>query len=235
MTVELALERARVRYGPVEALHGIALAVPAARVTVLLGRNGSGRTSALRALAGTVPLFSGRVVWGGADVTRTAAHVRARRGMAFVPDSRAVFGSLTVAENLELAAPRARLPGTLPYEALARLLPRTAATLSGGEQRMLAVARALLSPARVLLLDEPTQGMSPATAARTYALLREAVRDGRRTVLVAEQRLTAPLREAATVVYGLRRGTVAFAGEPQETPQETADPAGPGGPAGRSA
>ncbi|GAA2080887.1 ABC transporter ATP-binding protein [Streptomyces albiaxialis] len=228
MTVELALERARVRYGPVEALHGVGLAVPSARVTVLLGRNGAGRTTALRALAGTVPLSSGRVVWGGADVTRVPAHARARRGMAFVPDSRAVFGSLTVTENLELAGP---LPAALPYEALGRLLPRTAATLSGGEQRMLAVARALLSPARVLLLDEPTQGMSPATAARTYALLREAVTDGGRTVLLAEQRLTAELCGTAAVVHELRRGTVAFSGEPRER----GSPAGPVGPAGRSA
>ncbi|NGO73540.1 ABC transporter ATP-binding protein [Streptomyces boncukensis] len=215
MTVEIALERARVHYGPVEALHGVGVPVPAARLTVLLGRNGAGRTTVLRALAGTVPLTSGRVVWGGADVTRVPAHTRARRGLAFVPDSRAVFGSLTVTENLELAAP-GPLPGALPYPALAPLRSRTAATLSGGEQQMLAVSRALLSEARVLLLDEPTQGMSPAMAARTYALLREAVHGAGRTVLVAEQRLAEPLREAATVVYELLRGTVAFAGEPRE-------------------
>ena len=236
MTVELALEDARVRYGPVEALHGVGLAVPSGRVTVLLGRNGSGRTSVLRALAGTVPLASGRVLWDGTDVTPLPAHARARRGLAYVPDSRAVFGTLTVAENLRLAAPRAPLPDALPYGPLARLLPRTAATLSGGEQRMLAVARALLSPARVLLLDEPTLGMSPTTSARTYALLREAVRDGSRTVLLAEQRLTAPLFETAAVVYELRRGTVAFAGEPAEVRGHgTRSPAGPEGTAGRPA
>ncbi|MGW8380345.1 ATP-binding cassette domain-containing protein [Streptomyces sp. ODS28] len=213
MTVELALCGARVRYGPLEALHGAGLLVPAERVTALLGENGSGRTTVLRALAGTVRLSSGRVLWRGADVTRLPAPARARRGLAYVPDRGSVFGTLTVGEQLRLVH-RGPLPG-LPFPELAALLPRTAATLSGGEQRMLALTRALLSPATVLLLDEPTQGMSPATAARACALLAEAARGGR-TVLLAEQRLTPELAEAVTLVHRLRRGTVAFSGEPAE-------------------
>ncbi|MGW7521560.1 ATP-binding cassette domain-containing protein [Streptomyces sp. NPDC054796] len=216
MTVELALRRARVRYGPLEALHGVNLVFPSARITALLGRNGSGRTTVLRALAGTAPLSAGRVVWRGADVTGTPAQVRARRGMFLVPDRGAVFGGLTVAENLALSVRQRNapaLPGPCP--ALSALLPRRAATLSGGEQRMLAVARALLSPARVLLLDEPASGMSTGHAARTYALLAAATREGR-TVVVAETALSAPLADVTCVVHELRRGTVAFSGEPVE-------------------
>ncbi|WP_159766526.1 ABC transporter ATP-binding protein [Streptomyces sp. HM190] len=209
----IALRRARVRYGPLEALHGITVAAPGPGVTVLLGRNGSGRTTALGALAGTVPLTGGAVVWDGVDITRLSAHQRAGRGLVLVPERRAVFGSLTVRENLELAAWDVA-PALEAYPALEPLLPRRAGTLSGGEQRMLALSRALLARARVVLVDEPAQGMSPAVAARTYALLSGL--DA--CVVVAEQRLPPALREASALVYELRRGTVAFCGEAAELP-----------------
>ncbi|MGP3984444.1 ATP-binding cassette domain-containing protein [Streptomyces sp. KR80] len=233
MSVEIALHRAHVRYGPLEALHGVDLTVPAARLTVLVGRNGAGRTTVLRALAGTVPLASGRVEWRGADVTRVPAHVRARSGLAFVPDQRAVFNSLTVGENLALAAPgtaanRAADRAIAAYPSLGPLLGRRAGTLSGGEQRMLAVVRALLSPAHLLLLDEPAQSMSPGTSARTYELLGEAAAQGR-TVIVAEQSLSPALHAVTAVVHVLRRGTVVFSGEPSEV---TGAPPTPGPAAG---
>lgn len=215
MTVEIELRAARVRYGPLEALHGVDLSVPAAALTVLIGRNGSGRTTALRALAGTVPLSAGRVVWRGTDVSGLHAHERARRGLCFVPDLRAVYDTLTVAENLELAAPDGDFARAVDgYPALRLLLARGAGTLSGGEQRMLAVSRALLMPARVVLLDEPAQGMSPPVAARTYELLRAL--DA--AVVVAEQRLPPGIRDGGrpVLVHELRRGTVAFSGEPAE-------------------
>ncbi|MGC0332945.1 branched-chain amino acid transport system ATP-binding protein [Streptomyces sp. SAI-170] len=207
----LALRHARVHYGPLEALHGVTLTAPSPGLTVLLGRNGSGRTTVLRALAGTVPLSGGAVVWDGVDVTRLPAHRRARRGLRLVPERQAVFGSLTVRENLELAA-RAHGPALEAYPQLAPLLDRRAGTLSGGEQRMLAVARALLSPARVLLLDEPAQGMAPQVAARTYELL--AGLDA--CVVVAEQRLPPALHTRTVFVHELRRGAVAFSGEASE-------------------
>ncbi|MGK5631917.1 ABC transporter ATP-binding protein [Streptomyces sp. URMC 123] len=218
MSVEVELRAARVRYGPLEALHGVDLVVPAERVTVLLGRNGAGRTTVLRTVAGTVAPASGRVVWRGTDVTRLPAHARARRGLCFVPDRRAVFASLTVAENLALASPGGDIAAGLDaFPALRPLLGRRAGTLSGGEQRMLALSRAVLSPARLLLFDEPTQGMSPAARARAYRLFGAlAAPGGGRTVLVAEQSLTAELRAVTTVVHELSRGTVAFTGEPAE-------------------
>jgi branched-chain amino acid transport system ATP-binding protein len=221
VSVEIALCGARVRYGPLEVLHGVDLAVPRAAVTVLLGPNGSGRTTVLRALAGTAALSAGRVVWRGADVTGVPAHVRARRGTVFVPDRPLVFGALTVAENLRLFAGGGdRGPALGLFPPLRGLLDRRAGTLSGGEQRMVAVSRALLAPAtRLVLMDEPVLGLSPAAAARMYqrlAALAADVPGGGRTLVVAEQRLPEALRPAVTVVHELRRGTVVFSGEPTE-------------------
>jgi branched-chain amino acid transport system ATP-binding protein len=170
----------------------------------------------LRALAGTVPLSGGAVVWDGTDVTRLPAYERARRGLCLVPERQAVFGSLTVRENLELASgTRPFDPALDSYPQLGPLLPRRAGTLSGGELRMLALSRALLARARVVLVDEPAQGMSPTVAARTYELL-----SGLDTcVVIAEQRLPPGLRASAgrtTYVHELRRGAVVFSGEEAE-------------------
>jgi len=207
----LALRHARVRYGPLEALHGVSLTAPGPGLTVLLGRNGSGRTTVLRALAGAVPLSGGAVVWDGVDVTRVPAYERARRGLCLVPERQAVFGSLTVRENLELTA-RDLTAALDAYPQLKPLLSRRAGTLSGGEQRMLALSRALLARARVVLVDEPAQGMSPAVAAHTYGLL--SALDA--CVIVAEQRLPPVLHGQRALVYELRRGAVVFGGEAAE-------------------
>jgi branched-chain amino acid transport system ATP-binding protein len=226
MTAEIELRGARVHYGPLEALHGVHVPVPAGAVTVLLGRNGSGRTTALRALAGTVPLSAGRVLRRGEDITRTAAHERARHGLCSVPDLRAVHPTFTVAENLQLAARDGDFtPALTVYPALHPLLPRRAGTLSGGEQRMVALSRAVLArSARVVLVDEPALGMSPPVAAATYAML-AALASRPTAVVIAEQRLPPGLdgRTAAgvtVVVHRLTRGAVVFSGEPAELPRE---------------
>ncbi|WP_030315703.1 ATP-binding cassette domain-containing protein [Streptomyces flavochromogenes] len=212
MSVEIALRAARVGYGPLEALHGLDLPVPAGTVTVLLGRNGSGRTTALRALAGVVRLTAGRVLWRGADVTLLPAHERARRGLCFVPDLQAVYAGLTVAENLALTSPGARPP----FPELVPLLDRTAGTLSGGERRMLALSRALLPRhARVVLVDEPSLGLAPPVAARTYRGLAALAVEGGAAVVLAEQRVPDGL-PPGTLVHELRRGSLAFSGERTE-------------------
>ncbi|MFI7501966.1 ABC transporter ATP-binding protein [Streptomyces sp. NPDC049687] len=216
----ISLRHARVRYGPLEALHGVTLTAPGPGLTVLLGRNGSGRTTVLRALAGAVPLAQGAVIWDGADVTRMPAFERARRGLCLVPERRAVFGSLTVRENLDLVGADHTL-----YPRLEPLLERRAGTLSGGEQRMVALCRALSARARVVLVDEPAQGMSPAVAARTYALL--ASLDA--CVVLAEQRLPPALHGRAAFVYELRRGSVVFGGEAGEWAGRARDGAAPSG------
>ncbi|MFI8767343.1 ATP-binding cassette domain-containing protein [Streptomyces sp. NPDC053792] len=216
MSVEMALRAARVRYGPLEALHGLDLPLPGGTVTVLLGRNGAGRTTALRALAGTVGLSAGRVEWRGADVTRMSAHGRARHGLCFVPDLRAVYAGLTVAENLALAAPGVPVPdATAPYPELVPLLSRTAGTLSGGERRMLALSRAFLARARVVLVDEPSLGMAPPVAARTYRMLAALAVERGAAVVLAEQRVPDGL-PPGSLVHELRRGSRASSGEPAE-------------------
>jgi len=209
--VEVELRGVRVRYGLLEALHGVDLACPAGRVTVLVGRNGAGRTTALGAIAGVLRPTAGRVLWAGRDVTGLDAHRRAREGLALVPAERGVFGSLTVAENLRLAG-----GGSLePYfPELLPLLGRRAGSLSGGQQQMVALGRALLAGPRLLLLDEPGRGLAPAVVARLHGFLLAEAAEGR-TVVVAEQSLPHTLGRAA-VVHVLRRGRVVFSGEPGE-------------------
>ncbi|MEZ0089040.1 ATP-binding cassette domain-containing protein [Streptacidiphilus sp. EB129] len=216
MAVEIALDRARVRYGPLEALHGVDLRIPQARLTVLLGRNGAGRSTALHALAGTEPLADGRVTWFGGgphgrDITGLGAFRRARMGVALVPAERAVFPSLSVADHLSRLDASAHAAALELFPELSRLLERRAGTLSGGEQQMVALAAALAGPSRLLLLDELGRGLAEPVVARVHAALAAAVATGR-TVLLAEQAL--PQGMAADLVYVLHRGSVAFAGEP---------------------
>ena len=213
MTIEVELRAARVRYGPLEALHGVDLVFPAGQVSSLIGRNGSGRTTVLRALAGVVPLSSGRLLWRGRDVAALAAYRRARLGLAFVPAEHAVFGSLSVAENL---GPEARTDAELAetFPELVALLDRRAETLSGGQQRLVAVCRALVRRPRLLLLDEPDLGLAPSVVARLHRRLLETASEGG-TVVLAAQSLPRTLT-AAGVVHVLHRGRVAFSGEPGE-------------------
>lgn len=213
MTVEAELRAARVRYGPLEALHGVNLVFPQARVSVLIGRNGAGRTTALRALAGAVPLSAGTCLWRARDVTALPAYRRARLGLAFVPAEHAVFGSLTVAENLGSEARTApEVANTFPE--LLPLLDRRAETLSGGQHQLVALCRAVLRRPRLLVLDEPDRGLAPAVVARLHGRLLELAADGT-TVILAAQTLP-PTLTAAGVVHVLHRGRVAFSGEPAE-------------------
>ncbi|GAA5017021.1 ABC transporter ATP-binding protein [Kitasatospora paranensis] len=233
MTVAAELIGVRVRYGLLEALHGVDLAFPAGRVTVLLGRNGSGRTTVLRTLAGELRPSAGRVTWRGRDVTALGGHRRARLGVALVPSEQAVFGALTVAENLAAGLGRGadeREWRTYLPE-LGPLLERRAGTLSGGQQQMVALGRGLAARPELLLLDEPDRGLAPAVAARIHARLLAAAATGGPAVVLSAGSLP-PTLAGAAVVYVLRRGRVAFAGEPAEF-AGTAGPAAadaPGGP-----
>ena len=220
MTVELALVGAHAGYGPVEALHGVTIDIPAASLVGVLGRNGAGKSTAVRALAGTVAVREGAVYWQEHDVTKWSAYDRAMAGLTMVPDEYGVFGSLTVEENLTLFSGDDGVDRALAvFPELGALLERTAGALSGGEQQMLAVSRALLRPGRVVLLDEASRGLAPAAVRRLYDALAELVAQGR-AVVVVEQYAREVLARA-DVVYVLRRGDVAFAGEPAELRGDT--------------
>ncbi len=214
----------RAGYGPIEVLHGVTVACPPGVVVALVGRNGAGKSSALRCLAGLLPLRSGSVRWFGEDMTSLAVQQRAKRRVTLVPDSLGTFLDLTVGENLALFAGHGVNATHGSAEAALRLFPelstrleQRAATLSGGEQQMLALSRAFLRPGRVLLLDEVSRGLSPAVTARVYDAL-AGLRSAERSIVVVEQYLDSVLRVADTV-YVLTRGRVSFSGAPTDLPR----------------
>jgi len=223
----LELRGVRAGYGGVAVLHGIDLDAPAGRVTCVMGRNGAGKTTLVRAIMGLVPLAAGSIRLGGAAIDRLPAHEVARRGIGYVPQGRRLFGPLTVAENLEIgllarrrgAAVRARVLDLFPR--LGERLGQVAATLSGGEQQMLAIARALCLEPSVLLLDEPTEGLQPSM----IALVRDSVlrlRAAGVAVVLVEQRVETALAVAdglAFVTRGRVVETVAAAGLAADAPQ----------------
>jgi branched-chain amino acid transport system ATP-binding protein len=189
----LRLEAVHAFYGAGHILHGVDLAIPQAKVTAVLGRNGVGKTTTVRAIMGLVPPRGGRVWLGDDDIAGWPPHRIARAGLAYVPEGRLIFPDLTVVENIRVAERVPARQWTLArlfalFPALAERAKNKGAQLSGGEQQMLAVARALATDPRVMLLDEPSQGLAPLVVrelARVIARLRaEGV-----TVLLVEQNL----------------------------------------------
>lgn len=218
MSVLLSLDEVTVAYGKVRAVDRVSLAVPRGAVVALLGPNGAGKSSLLRAIAGLVPR-SGRIVFDGEPIHALPAHAIARRGVCSIPEGRGVFGALTVAENLWLAAgsdqPQAFADRV--YDAFPALRDRArqpAGTLSGGEQQMLALARAVASPARLLTIDEPSLGLAPTLVASVYDLIRRLRSDGRTIVLVEQFAVHAVA--AADLVAVMAQGRIVFWGEPGE-------------------
>lgn len=214
-------------YGAVQVLNGLTLEARAGEVTCLMGRNGAGKTTTLRTIMGQVQATRGKITLDGTDIGHLAAHEVPRAGIGYVPQGRRLFGALTVAENIEIglmtrskgAATRDRVLDLFPR--LRERLSQQSRTLSGGEQQMLAMARALCLEPRVLLLDEPTEGLQPSM----IALIRDTVlalkSTGVATVLI-EQRVDAVLSLAdhvAFVVGGTVMETVAAAGLTAEAPQ----------------
>lgn len=213
-------------YGEVQALRGLELSLERGEVLCLLGRNGAGKTTALKSIMGLVSVRAGSIVKDGQDLTKLAAHEIPKTGIAYVPQGRRLFAELTVAENLEIGL-MARGKGEETRQSVLDLFPvlrdrlsQRSGTLSGGEQQMLAMARALCLEPDVLLLDEPTEGLMPSMIARireTVAGLRER---GVSTILV-EQRVDAVLSLADRVAFienGQNRETV-----PVETVRADAD------------
>jgi branched-chain amino acid transport system ATP-binding protein len=189
-----------VHLGESHVLQGVSFEVPEGGVTALLGRNGVGKTTTLRAVMGLVPR-RGRVTLGGEELTRLQTHQIVRRGIGYVPEDRDVFAGLTVEENLRLAERNGHARYDLVYELFPELRTRgaqKAGTLSGGQQQMVAIARALLNENAVLLVDEPTKGLAPLLVTEVAAALERAAELA--TVVLVEQNLAVVARVAQQVV-----------------------------------
>jgi branched-chain amino acid transport system ATP-binding protein len=217
----LELRDVEARYGPVRALKGVSLAVEEGQIVAVLGANGAGKTTTLRAISGTVRR-GGRITFDGKDLGRRGPEAVAKLGVAHVPEGRGTFAELSVEENLKLGAytRRGKLAGDIRrmseyFPWIGERLGQHAGTLSGGEQQMLALARALMSRPRLLLLDEPSLGLAPLVTREIFRIVRELNEDDGVTVLVVEQNATIALDVAARA-YVLEVGQVAVSGTSEE-------------------
>ena len=226
MPVALEVDEVVAGYGKVEVLHGVSLAVPEATVVALLGPNGAGKTTLLRTISGTLPVTSGAIRLCERRIDRRPANERARRGIALIPEGRGIFPSLSVRDNIEIAvrAGPGRADHRVRQSAVERIvtsfprlgerLEQQAGTLSGGEQQMLALGRALVCEPRVLMMDEISMGLAPIIVEQLFDQV-AALQAAGTTILLVEQYLTHALR-FADICYVLNKGTIAFVGEPAE-------------------
>jgi branched-chain amino acid transport system ATP-binding protein len=215
----LSVQRLAVAYGGIEAVKGIDLVVREGELVTLIGANGAGKTTTLKALAGLIKPRSGAVIYDGVDITGKPAHELVRLGLALVPEGRGVFARLTIEENLAMGAYTRRdanLAGE--YERAYTLFPRLgerrrqlAGTLSGGEQQMLAIARALMSRPKLLLLDEPSMGLAPIMVQKIFETIRAVAAEGV-TLLLVEQNAKLAL-EVCSRGYVMETGVIALEDE----------------------
>ena len=223
--IALELDRVRAGYGRIEVLHQLSLAVPEGSVVALLGPNGTGKTTALRAISGTLPVRSGTIRLDGRRIENRRPSAIARRGLTLVPEGRGVFPGLTVEDNLRIAHRSVAAEVAGPWEewlayidatfpVLGQRRTQTAGSLSGGEQQMLALCRALVGRPRVVLVDELSMGLAPLVVEQLFEQV-AALRDAGQTIVLVEQYLTHALRYA-DLCYVLAKGRVAWCGEASE-------------------
>jgi branched-chain amino acid transport system ATP-binding protein len=219
----LSISNLHAAYGKVEVLHGISLDVPKGKLVTLIGSNGAGKTTTMRAISGMIKPKGGKVTLGGKDITGVDSHKIARAGLAHSPEGRRVFASMTVADNLLLGAfprfTRARPKGDIKHdlEKALELFPRLkerqgqlAGTLSGGEQQMLAMARAVMLNPEVVLLDEPSMGLAPILVEEVFRIIQRLKSEGV-TMLLVEQFAAAALN-VADYGYVLENGSISVHG-----------------------
>ncbi|HSL52384.1 MAG TPA: ABC transporter ATP-binding protein [Candidatus Deferrimicrobiaceae bacterium] len=214
MTV-LEVDGIHTYYGESHVLHGVSLRVAPGEAVALLGRNGAGKTTAIRSIVGFTPPRAGRVVFEGRAIERWPSYRIARHGLALVPQGRRIFAPLSVRENLLLGARASGWTLERVFELFPRLREREAqagGTLSGGEQQMLAIARALLTNGRLLLLDEPSEGLAPLIVREIGATL-QALKAQRLSLLLVEQNYHLALR-VADRVYVMNKGQIVYEGTP---------------------
>ena len=210
----LALDNVRAGYGPAVVLDGISLALPERGSLAVLGRNGVGKSTLLLTIMGYTQVSRGRVVWQGEDITRRPPHRRARAGIGWVAQEREIFVSLTVEENLTVAARAGRWDLPAVYDLFPRLAERRSNfgnQLSGGEQQMLAIARALMTNPALLLLDEPLEGLAPIIVEELSAAIRRMTSEGSNAFILVEQHadIALSLTQAAIVI---ERGRIIHSG-----------------------
>jgi branched-chain amino acid transport system ATP-binding protein len=211
----LVLEAVETFHGPVQALFGVDLTVGAGQVVALMGRNGMGKTTTIRSILQLTPHARGRISFEGRDLAGMAPHRAARLGLGLVPEGRRCFPNLTVAENLAAT----RRPGPWDRKAVEHLFPRLAeragqmaATLSGGEQQMLAIGRALMTNPKLLILDEATEGLAPTVRSEIWAALRRLKAEGEAILIVDKTlREVLPLADGCVI---LERGATVWRGPP---------------------
>lgn len=213
----LKLVDIRTGYGRTEIIHGATVTVPADGVAAVMGHNGAGKTTLLRAAVGLAKTTSGKVLLDGRDVTRLRPSARVARGLAYVPQGQQSFGQLTALENMQVVADGRKRGKALIDEQLAlfpaleSLLDRRAGLLSGGQRQQLAIARALITEPRVLVLDEPTEGIQPSVVAEIESAIVELTRRGNLGVLLVEQHIGFALQSAQRY-YILESGRVTSTG-----------------------
>ena len=219
----LEVKDARVSYGGIAAVKGVSLEVAAGEIVTLIGANGAGKTSTLKSLVGLVPLKSGSVKIFGADINGRKTHQIVSDGVALVPEGRAIFGNLTVRENLQLGGFKRRAAAEQKrgiarsvelFPRLGERMSQEGGTLSGGEQQMLAIARAIMAQPKLLLLDEPSLGLAPKLVQEVFAAIREIAKSGI-TILLVEQNTRLAL-QTANRAYVLVTGEIVLSGSCQE-------------------
>ena len=218
----LEVENADLHYGAAQALRGASIRADAGKITCVLGRNGVGKTSLMRAIVGHHPLTSGTIRFDGADLGRRAAYDRARAGIAFVPQGREIFPLLTVKENLETGyAPLKRGDKSIPdhvfelFPVLDTMLSRRGGDLSGGQQQQLAIGRALVTRPKLLVLDEPTEGIQPSIIKDIGRAIRYLRDNAGLAIILVEQYLDF-CRELADQVFIMDRGEVVHSGPAED-------------------
>ena len=216
----LALERVALGYGGIQAVKGIDVVVGEGELVCLIGANGAGKTTTLKGICGLLPVKSGTIRYAGQDITGHRAYTLVRRGLALVPEGRGMFGALTIEENLAMGAyaRKDRDAVKSDVERVFTLFPRlrerrrqTAGTLSGGEQQMLAIARAMMSRPRLLLLDEPSMGLAPLMVQKVFETILSVAREGV-TILLVEQNAKLAL-DVSDRGYVMESGEVTLAGK----------------------
>jgi branched-chain amino acid transport system ATP-binding protein len=222
MSTMLEVRGLAVSYGHIQAVRGIDFTLESGQITALVGSNGAGKSTTLLALSGLLPKSGGRVLFEGEDITRLASHQIVERGIVQVPEGRAILTTMTVQENLELGAYRRGLKNAkVELESVLHLFPRIkerlnglAGNLSGGEQQMLAIGRALMAKPRLLLLDEPSMGLAPIVVQEIFRALRS-INANNLTLLLVEQNVRQALKLAAHG-YVLENGLIAVTGSGEE-------------------